>query len=272
MDLRFCSECGNPLQDGDLFCGSCGHRFESKLKEEAQPAQETQRTEEPQHIAAPKVPKKPGMTKKKKIGIGILAVIAIALFSAHTYIKSIISTENQVVLLHEAFHEGSSEKLFEVIHVDEDVIYDPQSYMELLKHNGTSTMVEDIVDAIQKTENTRLPQFITSYLAGDVLKVEREKYLGIYNKIKITALAYEVKLETDLPSGKITIGDKEWELKGEPINLGRFLPSHYPVLFTNEDLDRFDFRRKHYGHFRIHETMCLYMEKECLYGVVSTGE
>lgn len=46
-----------------------------------------------------------------------------------------------------------------------------------------------------------------------------------------------MKFETDLPSGIIKIGDKEWNLKGEPFNLGRFLPNYYSVLLTNTDLD-----------------------------------
>ena len=67
------------------------------------------------------------------------------------------------------------------------------------------------------------------------MKVERVKFLGIYDKIKITSLAYTAKVDTDLPSGKLIIGDNEWGFNGKPIVLGRFLPGHYTAILTNEE-------------------------------------
>ena len=96
MSRNFCSECGSSLQVGDAFCPNCGHRFESQRIEKVHQSEE---------------PQKSGMSKKKKIMIGIVAVIAIALFSTHTYIKSIISPEKQVTMIYEALHEGNGEKL-----------------------------------------------------------------------------------------------------------------------------------------------------------------
>ena len=72
---------------------------------------------------------------------------------------------------------------------------------------------------------------------GDLLKVERVKFLGIYDKIKITSLAYTAKVDTDFPSGKLIIGDNEWKFNGEQIDLGRFLPGNYTAILTNEEFE-----------------------------------
>jgi membrane-associated protein TcaA len=228
MGHDFCSECGKPLQVDERFCENCGHRYES------QPVEVVKLSRKSRHTESVRISK---VSTKKKIVIGVGAAIAVALFSAHIYIKSIVSTEKQIAAIHEALHEGNGEKLLKAVHVDDDVIFDSEAYMGLLAYDGAPYLIEEIREAIHQVEKVGLPQFISAHNVGDVFKVEREKYLGIYNKIKITALAYEVKVETDLPSGKIIIGDKEWDLKGEPIILGRFLPSHYPVLLKNNDLD-----------------------------------
>jgi len=233
MGLDFCSECGNSLQAVEAFCANCGHRFESQqtMKQHVEGAQVTTA---PQRS---RTPQKTRMSKKKKIVIGIVAVIAIALFSAHIYIKSIISIDKQIASIYEALHEGNGDKFLEVVHVDDNVIFDPEAYMGLLELGDVPVLVEEIVAAIQQAEKTGLPQFISTDFVNNILKIERKKYLGIYNEIKIAAPAYEVKVETDLPSGKITIGDKEWEIKGEPIILGSFLPGNYSAILSNEELD-----------------------------------
>ncbi|QUW21332.1 zinc-ribbon domain-containing protein [Sporosarcina sp. Marseille-Q4063] len=228
MGFDFCSECGKSLQAGERFCANCGHCIESEQIEEVNS------TRKNRHIEDVQVSKMP---KKQKIVIGIVAAITVALFSGHFYIKSIVSTDKQIAAIHEALHEGNGEKFLKAVHVDDDVIFDSEAYMELLVFDGAPYLIEEIRGAIDQVEKTGLPGFISAYFAGDLLKIEREKYLGIYNKIKITALAYEVKLETDLPSGKVLMRDKEWNLTGKPINLGRFLPGHYPVLLTNAELD-----------------------------------
>ena len=233
MNLNFCSECGNSLQAGDAFCADCGHSFDSQQTVK-------QHVEGSQFRAAPqrsRTPQKSRMSRKKKIVIGIVAVIAIALFSTHTYIKSIISTDKQIASIYEALHQGNGEKFLEVVHVDDDVIFDLEAYMGLLELGDAPSLVEEIAAAIQQAEKTGLPQFISTDFVNNILKIERKKYLGIYNEIKIAAPAYEVKFETDLPSGKITIGDKEWEIKGEPIILGSFLPGNYSAILSNEELD-----------------------------------
>jgi len=224
MSLGFCSECGKELQAGEGFCANCGHRFESQEAVGGAPIQEPQ-----QNIKT--------LSKKNKYLIGIVAVIVIALFSAHTYVKSIISTEKQVVTIYEALLEGNGEKFLNVVHVEDEVIFDSEAYMELLEHDGASYLTEEISNAVQQVEKVGVPQFVSANQVGDILKVEKEKFLGIYNKVKITALAYEVNLETDLPIGKMIIGDMEWGLEGEPITLGRFLPGHYLASLKNPNLD-----------------------------------
>ena len=233
MSLHFCNECGKPLQSTDAFCMNCGERFESQQQEQMVPNNQTSPPKgEPQKVVESN---QPGMSKKKKTIIGIIAVILIALFFTHTYIKSMITSDKQMVLIYEALHEGNGEKFLDAVHVDDDVIVDPKVYMEALTYEEPSYLFKEIETAIQQVENTNFPQFITSSYIGDFLKVEKESYLWIYKKVKITALAFEAKIETDLPGGKAVIGDNEWALEGESIHLGRFLPGDYSVLLTSKE-------------------------------------
>lgn len=53
--------------------------------------------------------------------------------------------------------------------------------MGLLEYDGAPYLIEEIEKAIHHVEKVGLPQFISAYHVGDILKVEREKLLGIYN-------------------------------------------------------------------------------------------
>lgn len=216
INESFCSECGSPRKDTEQFCANCGHDAGSL---------------QPEMSAQPKMP------KRKKVMLGALAVLLIALFSAHFYIKSMISPDAQITGIYEALHKGDAKQLIEAIDIADDVIYDPQVYMDSLQYEDPSFLMEEITAAVERTEAMGLPQIITSDYIGDFLKVEQKKYLGLYKRIHITALDYEARLETDLPSGKIAIGENEWIFEGKPISLGRLLPGEYVAVLSNEDLE-----------------------------------
>ena len=216
MNASFCSECGSPRKDTEQFCANCGHDSGS---------------------LQPGVNSKPGLSKRIKIMLCAAAVLLIALFSAHFYIKSMISPDEQIADIYEALHKGDAKQLIKAIDIADDVIYQPQVYMDSLQYEDPASLMEEITTAIQRTETMGLPQIITSNHIGDFLKVEQKKYLGFYKRIHITALDYEAELETNLPSGRIAIGEKEWAFEGKPISLGHFLPGDYVAVLSNESLE-----------------------------------
>jgi uncharacterized membrane protein YvbJ len=143
MGHDFCSECGKPLQVDERFCENCGHRFEPQQEEVVK------LTRKSRHTTNVSISK---MSKKKKIVIGVGAAIAVALFSAHTYIKSIVSTEKQIAAIQEALHESNGEMFLKAVHVDDDVIFDSEAYMELFKYDGAPYLIEEIREAIHQVK------------------------------------------------------------------------------------------------------------------------
>lgn len=216
MSERFCGECGRSKGDAEQFCVDCGYDYGS---------------------SQPETRYKPGMSKRSKGMLIVAAVLLGALFSAHFYIQSMISPEEQIIEIYEALHKGDEKQLFKALDIAGDVHYDPQVYMDSLQYEEPATVREEMTAAVQRTKTIGIPQIITSQHIGDFLIVEQKKFLGVYKRIHITALDYEVKVETDLPSGKIAIGEKEWDFEGESFSLGRFLPGAYVAVLSNESLE-----------------------------------
>jgi len=215
MRPGFCSECGSPKSNNERICANC--EFDSGSTEfEAN--------------------SKSGTSKRTKVIVGIVAGLLIVFFSAHSYIKSMISPDEQITAIYKALHKGDAKQLIEAIEMTDDVIYDPQAYMDSLQYEDPVSLKEEITAAVERTETTGLPQIISSDHIGDYLKVGHEKFLGVYKRIHITALDYEVKLETDLPRGEIAIGKRKWKFEGKPISLGCFLPGTYVAVLSNESI------------------------------------
>ena len=112
MAPDFCKECGHTLQGSDSFCPECGHLFKSQT-----------------------VPplRKSKTTTGKKVLFGIVAAVAVILFSTHSYIKSALSPEKQLTSLYLALHEANGEGFFDVVHIDENVMYDPDVFMGIFE-------------------------------------------------------------------------------------------------------------------------------------------
>lgn len=215
MNTSLCRNCGESRNVNERFCADCGYEFGSLRSE--------------RHS-------KPGMTKRTKIMFGSVAFLLFVLVSVHFYIKSIISPEEQIAAIEEALQKGDAKQLIEAINIADDVIYDPHVYLDSLQYENPAFLMEEIIAAVQRTKEVGIPQIITSQHIGDIFKVEQERFFGIYKRIYIAALDYEVKLKTDLPSGKLAIGEESWEFDGKSMSLGRFLPGTYVAVLSNDSL------------------------------------
>lgn len=118
--MRFCGECGQTLKEEALFCPECGSPTPVKKKDaenDARPVEaqvevsssmETQpnnKTEVPVSPATRNEPKKP-MPKKQKLMFGIIAVVALALFSIYQLGNSLSSIDRLLNHFEEAVYEG----------------------------------------------------------------------------------------------------------------------------------------------------------------------
>ena len=97
---RICSNCGQPLEADDVFCGECGHRV-SLENNEASPLKATERTQQacaPQHMPPPHPASLPQASNKKPrlsfINRWLIATIPIGLLVAVVFICFIFESSN----------------------------------------------------------------------------------------------------------------------------------------------------------------------------------
>lgn len=103
----FCEECGTKNKKNAAFCENCGHKMttEEPKKEEVK--------------VVKKVVKKDPMSKSKKILIGAIAIVVVALIGTYMYVGSLFTPEKVAVKYFKAYAAKDADKLCDTIKLDE---------------------------------------------------------------------------------------------------------------------------------------------------------
>lgn len=220
---HFCHECGNPMEENQVFCAECGTpRVES---------QNAVLTETPQG-AVPKT-KKPWSFKKKLAFISV-GVLAIALAAGHYTIQAKTSPDNKISNFLTALESGDDEAVMKEISVSKDTVKNEEIYVAYLKSLDYDVLQANISDGAEGIKKDGITRVITDDNGHKIFKLKQEKYLSMYPMVTIEAVPVNVELVTDLPNGKYSIAEKNFDFaKGEQV-LGEFLPGIYPTTASSE--------------------------------------
>ncbi|KGP91526.1 hypothetical protein N780_20090 [Pontibacillus chungwhensis BH030062] len=212
--MKFCTQCGHQLQEGQSFCTECGTAFDAN----DQPASK-----------ASQPPKAP-MSKKKKIMWTIGVAVTVALISTHLILSSLFDPMKSVQAMDRAISDNQAEAFFEEVSLDEDALIIQDEYLDYIEGEGWSDIRNQIVESVHNEES--FDQAIHGRYGGELFKVKKEKVLGIYDTYDIVAIPTEVSILSNVENSTLTIGEDhtvETTTPYEYVLAMKAYPGNYPI-------------------------------------------
>src|SRR5690625_2466465 len=274
--MKFCIKCGEKLKEDINFCTACGTPVE-RSADQINTGQEEEKTSESEvskspSIASPtetqtggkktkteSVPdsKKP-MSKKSKILLSIVAVLAIILFGTHTWLKSYFDPMNDLLAMNEAISNDDMDTFLSYIEFEDDVILDKESFFEYIKEeewNEIRTAYSHLIER-EKENPTPLDKEIQS-VTGDLLFHVKNKpiFMGLYNKYKLRAVPTKLYVYSNLENTEVTIKDTTLTIEQaeEYEEVGKIYPGEYDFKAITEN---------EYGEFSYEDTALFFPGEE----------
>lgn len=193
---KFCPNCGKPLKDGATFCPNCGAKItsSSSVTNNLNNSPSRINSNQTRTTQAP-APRKP-MSKKNKIIISIVAVIAVICIGTYMFGKNYYSRDRQIDRIVNGIKEPNADLAKYVISDDSSVEITKNSvkpYKKLLSNQKSSSLKSELTD-----EGT-----ITN---GEL--VENGKYFLLFPKYQLRVKSYSPKVETNHENSTLYVNGK----------------------------------------------------------------
>jgi membrane-associated protein TcaA len=215
--MAFCNNCGNKLGTNQTFCSACGEKHEG-----ASLVTEKTRTGQSSGF----------FSKKVKIGLAAVVVLAIGLFVAHQILSHRYAPENVVANFEEAVTDGDEKALLDLLHpstksleLDEESVAGFISYLE--KESDVDELVKDLYEQTVRMEGYKKTEALTDQSGNEILTLKRgEKKFGLYPQYEIEVIPFKVEMTSNLENVELTFHGKKKKVKSpdEYVDFGEFLP------------------------------------------------
>lgn len=227
---EFCTECGAPSQKDEQFCLSCGAKLASPSTVETPPQVQVESTA----VVTKATPRKP-LPMWKKLTYSIVLFLVAAGIGGHLYVKSITSPNKTIQPIYNALLSNDEKQFFDHIEVPKDVSYDPQAYMAYIKSQDMNSFFNTLMANADDAYTDGIIRIIEHEDGTELFRIKAAKFLYLYPTVEVLATSSEVLLETDLKSGTFSFNEKKYDLTGEPVKIGTFLPGDYVIHATLDD-------------------------------------
>ncbi|MER2090421.1 MAG: hypothetical protein ABS920_11840 [Sporosarcina sp.] len=224
---KFCIECGSTLNEQERFCPSCG--VEQGVPSE-QPLVEEVR---PQRIAE-KAPKEK-MPVWRKVLLSLAIVIVATVVVGHLTIKSMTEPDKTVLPIFNAILDGNEAELFANLTLPKDIEYDAKAYLSHVSNQQMDYFQQTVTEAANAVWDDGITRIISHEDGSELFRLKEKKFLYLYPAVEVIPIGSDVQLETDITGAQISLNKKEYELNGENIELGTFLPGNYNIEITTEN-------------------------------------
>lgn len=155
----FCGECGTKNKKGAKFCEECGAKLETTEKETKEEKIEKEEVQEEKPIV--KKERKP-ISKKNKVLIIILAVIAATLFGGYKYLENETSPKKIVENYLKAVNSADYKKIYKYSNYEGDKTFITQKkFIEIMKEQNKDSKVGNYVVGDVSYENGNLNARVT---------------------------------------------------------------------------------------------------------------
>ncbi|EJS64944.1 hypothetical protein ICW_04526 [Bacillus wiedmannii] len=179
--MNVCTKCGNQLEDGVQFCQSCGQKRENLV-----------------------VKKK--MSSGTKVGIILLALLAVVIMGLYLYGSSYYKQAAQVDRMITIVQERDGEKLAEIVTADDpSVIVTRESLMPLFSYiKENPSYVDELKEHLRIGEKQR-----DGIEKADFSLTKDGKYFFIFDRYKLKAKTYYTTVLTNEKGTSLKMNGKE---------------------------------------------------------------
>ncbi|WP_071392767.1 TcaA NTF2-like domain-containing protein [Bacillus tuaregi] len=218
MEMAFCKNCGEPLEESIEFCPACG----SPVKEEnvTPPNPETIPLETGTNAPIP---------FKRKVLYSILAAIVLLLIGTHFTISHWMDSDRHLQKIFNAIVDEDGEELFKELRISDGLIYTKSSFATYLKDDNPERLHKDLQAAVAQVKKTGLTEVVTNPSGRDLFRVKTEKFLFFYSKTIIEPISSTLRIDTDLSNAKLTIANQTFPLNGKSLEIKNILPADYDI-------------------------------------------
>lgn len=170
----------------------------------------------------------------KKILIGIIVIIILALFGVHKWLESYFDPMNDLVAMDEAVTNKDLKGFMSYIEFDEKALLDEDSYFELIEESEWKEVIRgqyfEIIEAIKESGNVLNNEILDRY-NGLLYTVERKDILfGLYHQVSLVAVPFDLKANSNLSKTEVTIHDETFALEEDEEGIfAKAYPGEYNV-------------------------------------------
>ncbi|WP_394239568.1 zinc-ribbon domain-containing protein [Niallia oryzisoli] len=218
MEIAFCKNCGEKLEESIEFCPACGSPV---TEENAIPSN----TEVTYIETRTKVP----VSFKRKVIYSIVGAIALLIIGAHLMISHLIDSDRHLQKIFNAIVDENGADLLEELSISKGLIYDKSSFASYLKADNPQGLHNDLQNAVEQVKKTGLTEVVTNQDGNELFRVKNESFLFFYSKIIIEPIPSTLRIDTDLSNSELTIANQTYPLNGKPLTIKNILPAEYEM-------------------------------------------
>ena len=197
----FCGECGAKLKKGDMFCGECG----AKVKHQ----EEVTKTVKKGTSSSTTNSKKP-MDKKTKIIIGIVAIVAVALFGLYQVFNNMYSPKSVAKDYVDALMKKDASKLYSYLEIEGDKTFvSKNAFKELLEDESYSIDIQNYTITKVDYATGKLSATVTVTYTTKSSSSEKTKTISLTKGKDKKLLFFDDWKIADLSSESMTVKDYE---------------------------------------------------------------
>ncbi|HJF33603.1 MAG TPA: hypothetical protein K8V56_17710 [Sporosarcina psychrophila] len=224
---KFCIECGSTLNEQERFCPSCGAEY--NIPDE-QAATETVR---PKRIVGKAPQGKMPVWKKGLLTLAFVIIGAAAI--GHFTIKSLTDPDKTILPIFNAIIDENEAELFANLELQKDVEYDAKAYISHLANQQMDFFLQTVKDSANDVLGDGITRIVKHEDGSNLFRLKEKKLFYLYPTVEVIPIGSDIRFETDITEAKLVLNKNEYELVGENINLGTFLPGSYNIDVTTEN-------------------------------------
>ena len=218
----FCGECGTKNTGASQFCENCGAKLAGSPEQQVNPSpvegnvsnvqpnnvQPVQQNQMPNNQAMATQPAKP-MSKKTKMILAIIAVIAVIFGEAYYYVGTLVTPEKVAEDYFNALVELDAKKIYKFLQVEDTEFTTEEMFEKVIKNttdkNSKVEIVNYEVGSVKYDDLTKMTAKVTiTYVEKDKDKSQtvdvklakgKDKKWLFYDEWLVVTTAYEVKTD-----------------------------------------------------------------------------
>lgn len=245
--MKFCTNCGKPNDEEQLFCSECGQNFKNAVAQNT--ANEAiQETDVIQNVHAPSDstsennlqdrPVKKPRNKKKTWIISSIIVLAIILIAGHLTMKSVVNPEKTIKAMNADFNAENANAFLKHFHYDDKTKADATGFYDYISDQSWRDIRTELLNKAKMLQENGSSITVTDSSGENKLfnLVKKPVLGGLYNKVefnivptKVTALIDfdDLTVNTEYDATLVQ-GDTKTVLDPEKaVSIGNYLPGSY---------------------------------------------